>query len=77
MEWQPIEAAPKDGSEFLAYDSRTKKMDVCVWIGSPLDWPSQVQQDGEMGPLKDEFGHSWRDITHWMPLPAAPSENTS
>jgi hypothetical protein len=73
MEWQPIETAPKDGTEFLAYDKRTKKMDVCHWIGRPMNWPSQVQMDGEYGPYEDQFGHSWRDISHWMPLPPPPA----
>jgi hypothetical protein len=75
MEWQPIETAPKDGTEFMAYDMRTKKMDVCImqdtrawgWVGCP------VQSDGEYGPSEDEFGYHLTDITHWMPLPSPPA----
>jgi hypothetical protein len=69
--WQPIETAPKDGTEFLGYDSLTRKMDVCVW----QDWYFyQVQCDGEMGPSDDEFGYDWKTITHWRPLPAPPTQ---
>ena len=75
-EWQPIETAPKDDSEFLAYDSRTGKMDVCrmenistaepLWVCRPTQW------DGENGPYSNEFGYKSEDITKWMPLPAPP-----
>lgn len=72
--WQPIDTAPKDGSEFLAYDSRTRKMDVAQmrdWVrGGAICYA--VQRDGEYGPDTDEFGHHPGDITHWMPLPEPP-----
>ncbi len=72
MKWQPIETAPKDGSEFLAYDGRVKKMDVCIikchrnhcWI-----YPTLQDREGQ---LEDEFGYDEEDITHWMPLPLPP-----
>jgi len=73
MEWQPIETAPKDGSEFLAYDSNSEKCDVChcILLGG---YPRlvQVQFDAELGPLEDEFGYRTENITHWMPLPEPP-----
>lgn len=73
MKWQPIETAPKDGTEFLAYDSRTKKMDVCFMNNWHGPWTcQQSQMDGELGPFIDEFGHKSADITHWMPLPEPP-----
>jgi len=78
MNWQPIETAPKDGTEFLAYDSATKKFDVCImenWRVGPgqSQWIcSAVQIDGENGPLSSEFGYDDKAITHWMPLPEPP-----
>lgn len=69
-EWRPIETAPKDGVEFLAYDSRTKKFDVAVRVKNGAE---AVQYDGEFGPSSDEFGHDPKGITHWMPLPAPPT----
>lgn len=71
--WLPIDSAPKDGTEFLAYDPVSKKQDVCEmkFIGKAWRvWATQV--DGEMGPSEDEFqGHR---ATHWMPLPTPPKE---
>jgi hypothetical protein len=68
------EQLPKDGVEFLAYDSRTKKQDVCKVVewsdGKSFVFP--VQSDGEFGPFEDEFGHNQSDITHWRHLPEPP-----
>lgn len=76
-DWQPIETAPKDGTEFLAFDSRTRKMDVCemsnIITREPLWVCRPVQMDGEYGPDNSDFGYEWKDITHWMPLPKPPS----
>ncbi len=78
-EWQPIETAPRDGSEFLGYDSRTMKMDVChmanISTQDPLWICRQVQMDGEYGPDYNDFGYERKDITHWTPLPAPPPQS--
>lgn len=80
-EWQDIETAPRDGTEFLAWDSVAQKMDVAymynVSTREPLWVPRQVQMDGEYGPLGDEFGCDHRNITHWMPLPEPPPNHRS
>lgn len=70
--WQPIETAPRDGTEFLAYDAHAKKMDVCEWIDSRSVHIQPVQSDGDYGPSEDDFGYHLSAITHWMPLPAPP-----
>jgi len=62
-EWQPIETAPKDGTEILIF----------------VDGHREVShfEAGETGwPWVDYSGTSaWRiDLpTHWMPLPAPPA----
>ena len=74
MTWQPIKTAPRDGTEFLAFDSRTRKMDVAEMRNwGRAGWVCcAVQSDGELGPGTDEFGHHPGDVTHWQPLPAHP-----
>lgn len=77
--WRPIDSAPKDGTEFLAYDSAARKQDVCIFKNlrapsfEPLWICQPVQVDGAYGPLNDEFGYDWKHITHWQPLPEPPS----
>lgn len=56
--WQPIETAPKDGSDILVYHPERCEQFVCYyrecyWMFSP---------DGALA----------TDPTHWMPLPEPP-----
>lgn len=68
-EWNPIETAPKDGTE--------------IWLFCPDDHPQQVQ--GYYSSEPEENIRYWRptemlvsDVvgeiypTHWMPLPEPP-----
>lgn len=70
MIWFPIECAPKDGTEFLAWDEQSGKFDVCYY--HDRFGVIQVQQDSEYGPMEGEFGYMGGGITAWQPLPAAP-----
>jgi len=75
-EWQPIETAPKDGAEIIAYGTRRGAYgytdDVKTWTG--VRWG-----------MVCDFSHmAWRETkprpqycngfvpTHWMPLPKPP-----
>lgn len=61
--WQPIESAPKDGSEILTF-RQAKLMAVAIWFPDLRRW---CVSDGG-----DIVG-----VTHWMPLPEPPeSEGT-
>ena len=84
MEWQPIETAPKDGTEILALYPVTvhgvRKADYSIvrWErthNSIHRWVAQA--DGQRA--IESQGDTWTDyiepfVTHWMPLPEPPSE---
>lgn len=75
-EWQPIDTAPRDGTEFLAWDAVARKMDVAHMVQTKRHpdvwWCEAVQEDAEYGPLPDDFGYRTEQITHWRPLPPEP-----
>jgi hypothetical protein len=58
MEWQPIETAPKDGTEILTY-REAGLMAVAVW--DPF-WKGWICVDGA----------ALMAVTHWQPLPEPP-----
>lgn len=63
MDWQPIETAPKDGTQILAWDGFN--FDLCEWSAPerrPQDACWWIDNDkGSMHP------------THWQPLPPPPT----
>lgn len=70
--WQPIETAPKDGTQLLLYDCGVIK------IGS---W----REDDYRG-IEEWLENDWNDFStgwasspiyasHWQPLPTPPKEN--
>lgn len=67
--WKTIDTAPKDGTQFLAYDIVAQKMAVCR-IDEYGIWT--VPFDSEFCPLNSEFGYSRENIRFWMPLPEPP-----
>lgn len=54
--WQPIDTAPKDGTDILAYLGKGRVGVVCWW-DSPPGWYSMKSAE---------------QPTHWKPLPAPP-----
>lgn len=58
--WQPIETAPKDGTEILLFVD--PKPQVGAWHPKAKDWIDQSWEYFFQGP----------GPTHWMPLPEAP-----
>jgi len=64
--WQPIETAPKDGTEILAYDEMVLRVSwQDEWLSDDYAW--------HLGTCL-MFGNSETKCspTHWMPLPAPP-----
>ena len=66
-EWQPIETAPKDGRQFLAYAKGQMIprhfIAVAQWASADPDFPQSV--DGWFWPYAIR-------PTHWKPLPEPP-----
>lgn len=60
-EWFPIESAPKDGTEVLAYLFEDYSPQPVYWADGAKGWYSDVACKYVMP-------------THWMPLPDAPKE---
>lgn len=60
-EWQPIETAPKDGTEIDVWDKWGFRIPCVRWEVTFLWW---AQDDGPC--VTDD------ELSHWMPLPAPP-----
>lgn len=56
--WQPIDTAPKDGTEILTY--AYTNMRVALWDDYTRDWRCNVHSFVQINP------------SHWMPLPPPP-----
>ena len=77
MDWQPIETAPRDGTEFLATHTRLKfvRPYICSWGRCKL------QPDGYVANSGKEWWRAYGQTklaprpTHWMPLPEPPQDN--
>lgn len=82
-EWLPIETAPKDGTLFLGWVSAVRygeddagqpfehdvsDYDFCRW--------REMETGGFYENMMGQIGDA-QDITHWMPLPAAPSSEAA
>lgn len=61
MDWQPIESAPRDGTEILTWCPQLYQgkggCKILLWTRG--EWHSLP------------FGRDWRP-THWMPVPNGP-----
>lgn len=64
MQWQPIETAPKDGTEVWAYASEQVRM---KW-SEGFDWGLWIYSDE----LLQDVCPEPEQPTHWMPLPPPP-----
>lgn len=67
-DWRPIETAPKDGKKYLATDGKF----FLVLNEPPNHARGRWTKRGKTWYGAAEFGAN--DMTHWMPLPPAPSQ---
>ena len=68
--WQPIETAPRDGTQFLA-TTLVKRIDGRQWWEMHLIWA-----DDETGEVHRDCEQGWSSIDdyfYWRPLPDAPA----
>jgi len=64
MIWQPIDTAPKDGTEILAVDGDVYAVVRWCAFAEPPQWRDHAGLGaGGIDPFEP---------THWMPLPEAP-----
>ena len=71
--WEPIESAPKDGTEILGIFVGTIDTDYSLVRWDCRRWIAQA--DGQRA--IESQGDTWTDLiepflTHWMPLPPPP-----
>jgi hypothetical protein len=69
MTWQTIVSAPKDGTEILAFSAQSVTPVMIVHWSGAVEETESIDDDWyerDTGALIDV------ELTHWMPLPAAP-----
>lgn len=64
MQWQPIETAPKDGTEIWSYNGKQGRM---KW-SEGQDWGLWIWADE----LLSDVDPDAEQPTHWMPLQPPP-----
>jgi hypothetical protein len=82
MEWQPIETAPRDGTQILMYggkpgydyDGAIEPVCFTAWW-EQFRLPDRNGQTGMWRFCSYDSGYygEWENPTHWMPLPAPPA----
>jgi hypothetical protein len=72
MNWRPIKTAPKDGSIFLACNTKPGfQKPACIY------WDDGSKSFSIAGRWRTSFHEpaGVNRFTHWMPLPAAPVDD--
>ena len=80
MEWRDIASAPKDGTMILLWEDRDRVSSVSTdrppmppYVGGWRDGDWYYCLAGWLRTYDDYFGDSLSP-THWMPLPAPPTD---
>lgn len=77
-EWQPIESAPKDGTDVMLFGIRAGEVSGVsefpgIDIGCWADGKSDYGDDGWWYSSCGDAYQCWCKATHWMPLPYDPN----
>lgn len=70
--WQPIETAPRDGSEVLLHEIYERLPVIGWWSEKRKRWYASTEvydTDGDATVIDKLYTEG---VTHWMPLPAPP-----
>lgn len=76
-EWQPIETAPKDGSEILLGRSSNTKVYTAHWELEPSWAWKSAEPCWAVYMASDDYYSTYLHAdwpSHWMPLPEPPNE---
>ena len=73
--WQPIETAPKDGTQLLTYWPGNEPHEGVVCTGRWDDYDERWDFDAEG--WSDEDYAEIPQPTHWMPMPLPPEDKLS
>jgi hypothetical protein len=72
-QWQPIETAPKDGTQVLVWWRDFGTLRVASWSDEWQQWIFWFGFVAEPAAIPcHELG---KNHTHWMPLPPPPEQN--
>lgn len=83
-QWQPIETAPKDGTEIfvcggdvycssgMGHEYPLTGVATARWKGNAYGTPFDWEWQGEMAEGYEDY--YWHKPTLWMPMPVAPTE---
>lgn len=74
LEWQPIETAPKDGTNFLGGRWNTGEFGHVYWSSLVCWWRDSHNGGGNVGWVTQPGAFAWNSPTHWMPLPEPPED---
>jgi Lar family restriction alleviation protein len=70
--WQPIETAPRDGTDFIAYNEFTGPYITAAKSISPIAAPPDGTIRFPMHYWHGQKGTWFPEPTHWQPLPSPP-----
>ena len=70
--WQPIETAPRDGRDFIAYNEFTGPYITAAKSISPIAAPPDGTIRFPMHYWHGQKGTWFPEPTHWQPLPSPP-----
>lgn len=76
--WMQIDTAPKDGRRILVYGVEFRRHSYGIgyyWRGVPGDGEGWVAHVIYSAP-DDDFRGAMHNLTHWMPLPTPPPQET-